>query len=141
MEIKIKLLDGGKLPVKKTDGSACYDCYARLNKSVILWPLQTKVIPLGFKTEFDDGYYIEVRGRSGNACKGLWVNTGTVDSDYRGELGSITLRASIFPKVIRNGDRIAQIMVKSVIKSNFVITDNLSNTVRGTGGFGSTGVK
>lgn len=79
IEIKIKLESGAKVPVKKTDGAACYDCYAYIQKPVIIWPFQTKVIPLGIRTEFDDGYYIEVRGRSGNSLHNLQICHGTVN--------------------------------------------------------------
>ena len=139
MELKIKLENDAKLPVKKTDGAACYDCYAHLSKKVFIWPFQTKVIPLGIRTEFENGYYLEVRGRSGNSSKGIQTFIGTVDADYRGIIGAITHNANIFPKIIKPGDRIAQIMMKKIVSTEIKIVDELSETKRGDGGFGSTG--
>ena len=139
MILKIKLENGAKVPTKKTNGAACYDCYANNSKAVWLFPFQTKVIPLGIRTEFDDKYYVEVRGRSGNALKGLQIIHGTVDADYRGEIGAIIHNNSIFIKRIKHGDRIAQICVQKISESVIEITDSLSTTERGEGGFGSTG--
>lgn len=139
MVIKFKLEPGAKCPVRKSEGAACYDSYAYLKKKVIIWPFQTKVIPLGIRTEFDAGYYLEVRGRSGNSLKGIQTFIGTVDSDYRGIIGAITHNASLLPKVIHPDDRIAQVMIKQVIPSTFMIEDELSITERGENGFGSTG--
>lgn len=139
MEIKLKLENGAKAPVMKTEGSACYDCYAYLNKKTWILPFQTKVIPLGIRTEFEKGFYLEVRGRSGNAVKGIQIIHGTVDSDYRGIIGAITHNNSIIPKIIKPGDRIAQFLMQKIIESKITIVDDLSETVRGEGGFGSTG--
>lgn len=143
MQVKIKLDEGGKMPVKKTDGAACYDCYAnisnRLENSVTISPFQTVVIPLGFHCEFDEGYEMDVRGRSGNSLKGLVVQLGCVDSDYRGTVGAIVCNTTDKPQSVRNGDRIAQIIFHPVMKTELTEADSLSETARGEGGFGSTG--
>lgn len=139
MRIKIKLEPGAIIPVKKTEGAACYDCYACLKRKVIILPFQTKLISLGIRTEFDSGYYLEIRGRSGNSLKGKQIVIGTVDSDYRGIINSITYNGSIFPKIVKPGDRIAQMIIKEVIPAELTMSDSLSETKRGNGGFGSTG--
>lgn len=139
-KMKIKMLLEGRIPTKKTDGAACYDCYAAIPGGMMtIKPGTTTVVPLGFKCEFEPGYYLEVRGRSGNAVKGLQVVTGTVDSDYRGMVGAICFNSTKEDIFISTGDRVAQIMIKQVIPSEIEIVKELSETVRGSGGFGSTG--
>lgn len=142
MQVKIKLDAGGKMPVRKTTGAACYDCYANIQGTesfVSVKPFQTVVIPLGFKCEFDEGYEMDVRGRSGNSSKGLVVQLGCVDSDYRGTVGAIITNTTDREQIINNGDRIAQIIFHPVVDSTFIETDVLSKTERAEGGFGSTG--
>lgn len=139
MQVKIKLLDGGVMPVKKTDGAACYDCYAA--EDVLIHPKQTIAVRLGFCIEVPQGYYAEIRGRSGNSLKGILTMTGTVDDDYRGEVGAITtnLMTGDKPLEVKKGDRIAQMQIKEVIATELVEAAELSETVRGANGFGSTG--
>lgn len=142
MQVKIKLDAGGIMPVKKTVGAACYDCYANiqsLDGFVSIKPFQTVVIPLGFKCEFEEGYEMDVRGRSGNSLKGLVVQLGCVDSDYRGTVGAIVCNTTDKEQIVSNGDRIAQIIFHPVIESSLIQTEELSDTARGEGGFGSTG--
>ena len=139
IDVKIKLDEGGKIPVFKHEGDACADAYANLAEDVTIYPHETKIIPLGFKCEFGNEWYMEVRGRSGNAVNGLWIATGTVDSSYRGTVGAITHNASGDVKVIKNGDRIAQVMLKKVNDFRFIETDILSETERADRGFGSSG--
>ena len=138
MRIKIKLIDGGQLPEFKTAGAVCADAYARLSKPKWVW-LFPKLIPLGFAVELPFESELLVRGRSGNGKKGHYVVHGTVDEDYRGEVSACIW--SILPFRIKNGYRIAQIAVRPAPKVDFNVTDELSVTERGDGGFGSTGVK
>lgn len=138
MKIKIKLIDGGKMPQMKTKGAACYDCYARVSETIKAH--ETKIIPLGFKTEVPEGYYMEIRGRSGLSSKGILCHTGTVDSDYRGEVGAIITNTGKKPVTFNAYDRISQMMIKEVIETELIEVDELSETERGAGGFGSTGV-
>ena len=139
LSVKIKLTADGIIPEKKTAGAACYDCYAAEN--VVIHPRQTIAVRLGFKIEIPDGYYAEIRGRSGNSLKGILTMTGTVDSDYRGEVMAITsnLMTADKPLEIKRGDRIAQMMIKTVLGTELQLTSELSETVRGSNGFGSTG--
>lgn len=136
-KIKIKLEDGARLPERKTNGSACFDAYA--NECRIIEPNQTVIVSLGIRTEFDDGYYLEVRGRSGNTSKGILVGLGTVDSDYRGIIGAIVTNLSKTKFEIQQGDRIAQLMLKKIEPCVLEEVEELSETDRGEGGFGSTG--
>lgn len=141
MQIKIKRIKDGKLPEYKTEGSAGADCYARLEESITIKPRETKVIPLGFQVEIPQGYEMQMRPRSGLASKSQIVAVlGTIDSDYRGEVGAIIFNDSSFDFEVKNGDRIAQAVIAPVIKAEWYLTENLSETERGEGGFGSTGV-
>lgn len=139
LEVKIKLLEGGKNPERKTSGAACYDCYS--TEDVLLYSGNTKLVKLGFCMELPDGYYAEIRGRSGNSSRGILCHTGIVDSDYRGEVRVIltNLNEKPEPVEIKKGDRVAQMMIKKVTDSDLVLSDELSETFRGDGGFGSTG--
>ena len=143
MQIKIKRIENGKLPEYKTEGAAGADCYARISEKVIVKPKTVETIPLGFSVEVPEGYEMQIRGRSGNARKN-WVQVfnspGTIDSDYRGEVGAILYNASDKDFEVNPGDRIAQAIIAPVIKAEWYLTDKLSETDRGEGGFGSTGV-
>lgn len=139
MKIKIKLEDGAKMPEKKTSGSACYDAYA--NECRMIEPNKTVIVSLGIRTDFDEGYYLEVRGRSGMTSKGILVGLGTVDSDYRGIIGAIVTNTTKEKFLIEKGDRIAQLMLKKIVPSDLEEVEELSDTERGEGGFGSTGTK
>ena len=142
MNIKIKKIKNGKLPEYKTDGSAGADCYARINSGrLVLKPGERTTIPLGFAVELPIGYEMEIRGRSGLASKnGIEVFQGTIDSDYRGEVGAIIRNTDDKDFEIKPFDRIAQAVISPVIKSNWIEVDELSETERGEGGFGSTGI-
>lgn len=137
--VNIITVAGGKMPVYKTPGSACADCFARVNEKIK--PGETKIIPLGFKVEIPSGYEMQIRGRSGLASKGVKCSLGTVDSDYRGEVGAIISNFSDNDFEINAGDRIAQCTVFPVYLIQFCLVDELSATKRGAGGFGSTGIK
>lgn len=143
MEIKIKKIGNGKIPTYETEGSAGADCYARIDEKIIVKPKTVETIPLGFAVEIPEGYEMQIRGRSGNARK-KWVQVfnspGTIDSDYRGEVGAILYNASDVDFEVNPFDRIAQAVVAPVIQAKWEEVKELSETKRGTGGFGSTGI-
>lgn len=142
MEIKIKRIENGKLPEYKTEGSAGADCYARLKKEVVIEPRKSETIPLGFAVEIPVGYEMQIRGRSGLARKNnIDSFPGTIDSDYRGEVCAILLNKGQEAFVVKPFDRIAQAVIAPVIKAEWYLTRELSETERGENGFGSTGVE
>lgn len=134
--------DGVKLPVYQTAGSAGADVCALLDEPLELKPLERFAVPTGLFCQIPQGYEIQVRPRSGLAIKNgiTCLNTpGTIDSDYRGEIKVILVNLSSESFTINNGDRIAQLVAAPVIQADFVLTDELDVTKRGSGGFGSTG--
>ena len=145
VNVKLAVVEDGKIPVFKTTGPACADCYARGTSDFLLTipSFSTVIVPLGFKMEIPEGYYAEIRPRSGLSSKGINVAIGTIDSDYRGEVGAIVTNMSVDDFQVHGGDRIAQIMIKKIVKwPGFLVgEDSLSSTERGNGGFGSTGSK
>ena len=143
MEIKIKRVGVGKLPEYKTIGSAGADCFARIDEQQTIKPNTVVTIPLGFAVEIPEGYELQVRGRSGLARKNsvqVFNSPGTIDSDYRGEVGAILFNASEKDFVVNPNDRIAQAVIAPVIRAEWNEIDELSETKRGAGGFGSTGI-
>jgi len=143
VDIQCTAEKGALLPVYKTSGASGADICAFIAEPVTLAPGEIGIVPTGVCAAVPQGYEIQVRPRSGLAAKnGITVlNTpGTVDSDYRGEIKIILINLGKIPFVIYNGDRIAQIVVTPVVRGNFIRTETLDETVRGTGGFGSTGV-
>ncbi len=141
--IRIKAEKGAVLPQYQTKGAAGADISAFLTRSETLRPGEYKAIPTGLYMEIPEGYEVQVRPRSGLAFKhGVTVLNapGTIDSDYRGEVKVILINHSDEPFVINNGDRIAQIVVAPVSRLPFEEVRDLSETERGEGGFGSTGV-
>ena len=141
MQIKIKRIKNGKLPEYKTQGSAGADCYARIEKEIILNENDMVTIPLGFAVEIPDGYEMQIRPRSGLARKNKMLAVlGTIDSDYRGEVCAILINHSRSIFIVKPNDRIAQAVVCPVIRAEWYLTDKLSETERGEGGFGHTGV-
>ena len=140
MDVRIKLIDGGKLPEYKTKGSAGADCYARLNEKIVIEPGDNATIPLGFAVEIPEKLEMQIRGRSGLASKKKTEGfVGTIDSDYRGEVCAILFNLSKEPFEVNNGDRVAQAVISPVIKASWNVVKDLSDTERGAGGFGSTG--
>ncbi len=132
------------LPSYETSGAAGADVRANLpgGKAITLEPGQRALIPTGLRIEIPQGYEVQVRPRSGLALKhGITLpNTpGTIDSDYRGPLGVILMNAGQDPFDVAHGERIAQLVVAPVVQAEFLVADDLSDTERGTGGFGSTG--
>lgn len=138
MEVKVKLFEGGVMPEFKTSGAVCADCYARLGKSKWVW-LKPTLVPLGFALELSAETEALVRGRSGMGKKGHYVVHGTIDMDYRGEVMACIW--SILPFRVKNGDRVAQLAVRPAPSVQFVPVQELSETERADGGFGSTGVR
>lgn len=142
IEIRCVAEKGAIVPSYQTMGSAGADVSAFLSESVTLKPFERALIPTGLKFEIPEGYEIQVRPRSGLAIKNgiTCLNTpGTIDSDYRGEVKIILINLGSESFEIKNGDRIAQLVVAPVTQGNFSIVENLSDTERGSGGFGSTG--
>lgn len=132
------------LPSYETPGAAGADLRANLpdRSGITLAPGERALIPTGLRVEIPPGFEMQVRPRSGLALKkGLSLpNTpGTIDSDYRGPLGIILINHGQSPVTITHGDRIAQAVVAPVVQARFELTDTLSDTARGEGGFGSTG--
>ncbi len=135
--------DQVSLPQYETAGSAGADIRACLTEEVTIRPGEHVLIPTGLFPEIPEGFEIQVRPRSGLAFKrGITVlNTpGTVDSDYRGEICVNLINLGTDDYVVSSGDRIAQIVVSPVYRFSFIEADTLTETVRGEGGFGSTGV-
>ncbi len=132
------------LPVYETPGAAGADLRANLpdRGSVTLASGARALVPTGLRVEIPEGYEMQVRPRSGLALKqGLSLpNTpGTIDSDYRGPLGVILINLGDAPVTIAHGDRIAQAVIAPVVQARFELTEALTDTARGQGGFGSTG--
>jgi len=143
--VKVKCLanEGAVLPVYKTSGAAGADVCAFLQEEIVLHPGAYSLVATGLNFEIPEGYEIQVRPRSGLAFKnGVTVlNTpGTIDSDYRGELKVLLVNLGKEDFHVKNGDRIAQIIISPVIQAEFVEAKILSQTDRGEGGFGSTGI-
>lgn len=142
MEIKIKS-ELGIVPAYETAGSAGMDIRAYLKEPVELLPGQRALIPTGIYLEIPEGYEVQIRARSGLAIKrgiGLVNGIGTIDSDYRGEVKIALINWGDEPFVISNGERVAQMVAARYEKVEFTVADELSETERGSGGFGHTGV-
>ena len=130
------------LPHYETDGAAGMDLYAALAEPLCLEPRQHALIPTGLQIALPPGYEAQIRPRSGLALKqGLTLlnSPGTIDSDYRGEIGVILINLSDQPAEITHGQRIAQMVVAPVVQAQWQPVEVLDRTGRGAGGFGSTG--
>ncbi|WP_318343208.1 dUTP diphosphatase [Flagellimonas baculiformis] len=144
MEIKIINKSGHKLPHYETLASAGMDLRANLEAPVVLKPLGRAIVPTGIFMELPVGYEAQVRPRSGLAAKkGVTVLNapGTIDADYRGEVGVILVNLSNEDFTVENGERVAQMVIAKHERAEWVEVETLSETDRGAGGFGSTGVK
>ena len=142
MEAKFKLKDPSFRPVKQTEGSSGYDVVSEI--SYVIKPGETALIPLGFSVEVPRGYEVQVRNRSGQARKGIIVanGIGTIDSDYRGTVGMLLFNSTSEPYEISKGDRVGQIVFAKLPEVTIIeIAEELSQTERGSGGFGSTGLQ
>lgn len=144
MKIKIINKSSHDLPHYETIASAGLDLRANLSEPRILKPLERTIVGTGLYIELPVGYEAQVRPRSGLAAKkGITVLNapGTVDADYRGEIGVILANISHENFIIENGERIAQLVIAKHERAEWVAVEELSETSRGAGGFGSTGVK
>ena len=144
MDVKITLLKHGPkvLPEYATEGSAGVDVVAAIQEPISIGPGERILVPSGFKLEIPVEYEVQIRPRSGLAIKhGITVlnSPGTIDSDYRGEIGIILINHSKNKFIVNPKDRIAQMVICKVTKMNLVKVSLLNNTERGSGGFGSTG--
>ena len=144
MTIKIINKSNHSLPNYETIASAGMDLRANLSETRVLKPLERSIVGTGLFIELPIGYEAQVRPRSGLAAKkGITVlNTpGTIDADYRGEIGVILVNLSNEDFTIENGERIAQLVISKHERAEWVEVNELSETSRGAGGFGSTGIK
>ena len=143
VKVLIKKLDPTvKLPEYKTAGASGMDLVAFLGKPINLKPKTSSLVPTGLSVAFSEDYEIQIRPRSGLAAKNniSVLNTpGTIDSDYRGEIKVIIYNHGSNEFIINNGDRIAQMVLTPVIKMELEFVNDLPETIRGEGGFGSTG--
>ncbi len=140
--VKIVNESGNPLPAYATEGSAGMDLCAHIHESVVLEPLERKLISTGLFIELPTGYEAQIRPRSGLALKqGITClnSPGTIDADYRGEIGVILINLSNEMQVIKTGDRIAQMVIAPVTQISWEPATALTPTSRGAGGFGSTG--
>ena len=143
IKVQIKKLDPkAKIPEYKTEGASGVDIMALLENKITLDPGESKIIPTGLSIAFPDDLEVQIRPRSGLAAKSnvSVLNTpGTIDSDYRGEIKVIIYNHGDENFLISNGDRIAQMILTPVLKMELEEVNNLPESIRGKGGFGSTG--
>ena len=144
-EILIKRLSKNiNLPKYETDGSSGMDLAANIEKKIIIEPGKTSIIPTGISVSLPKNFEIQIRPRSGLAAKNQIsvINTpGTIDADYRGEIKVILINLGSKAFIVEKGARVAQMVLCPVIKAKLKEVDNLEQTIRGSGGFGSTGSK
>ena len=143
MEIRI-VSKGGALPAYATEGSSGADLRAYIEEPITLMPGERRLVPTGIFVEIPQGVEAQIRARSGLAIKhgiGLVNGVGTVDSDYRGEWNIPLINWVQEPYTIHSGDRIAQVIFSRYEKADFVSVSQISETERGAGGFGHTGIK
>jgi len=134
--------EGLPIPHYQTEHAAGVDVYAAVDKEIVLGAGKWKLIPTGMSVAIPEGYEGQVRPRSGLALKhgiGMLNAPGTIDADYRGEIGIILFNFSDTPFRIQRGDRIAQLVIAKIEKAKFVVMETLPKTARGAGGFGHTG--
>lgn len=134
--------DGLALPSYQTEGAAGMDLLAAISEDIMVAPQERVAIPTGLKMAIPHGYEVQIRPRSGLAFKhGLTVANapGTIDSDYRGEVKILLINLGTEAVEISSGMRVAQMIVAPVMRASLNLVSELSDTTRGTGGFGSTG--
>ena len=144
--VKIHVVNRGhqQLPAYATAQSAGMDLRANLDAPITLHPMERRLIPTGLHIALPEGYEAQVRPRSGLALKhGLTVLNapGTIDADYRGEVGVVLINLSADDFVINDGERIAQLVIAHYEQADLVVVEELDETERGEGGYGHTGVK
>jgi len=143
---KIRIINRGsqQLPAYATPQSAGMDLRANIEDPITLRPLERRIVPTGLYIALPEGYEAQVRPRSGLALKhGITVlnSPGTIDSDYRGEIGVLLINLSDTPFVINAGERIAQMVVARHEQADLIEVEELDDTERGAGGYGHTGVE
>jgi len=145
IEVLIKRLSKNiELPKYETSGSSGMDLSANIEKEIRIEPGKISIIPTGISVSIPRNFEIQIRPRSGLAAKNQIsvLNTpGTIDADYRGELKVILINLSNRNFIVEKGSRVAQMVLCPIVKAKFKEVDNLDDTDRGSGGFGSTGVK
>lgn len=142
MNVKVVNQSKHPLPSYKTQGAAGMDLHANIDQSITLAPFERKLVPTGLFIEIPFGYEAQVRPRSGLALKhGITVpnSPGTIDSDYRGEIKVILMNLSKEPFIIKDGERIAQLVIAKHEIAEWTQVQTLETTTRGEGGFGHTG--
>lgn len=144
--VKIKIINRGsqQLPTYATPQSAGMDLRANITEPIVLHPMERRIIPTGLFMALPEGYEAQVRPRSGLALKhGITVfnSPGTIDADYRGELGVLLINLSTVDFTITAGERIAQMVIARHEQGEFEVVEELDQTERGAGGYGHTGVK
>lgn len=144
--MKLKIINNSKneTPSYKTCGASGLDLRANLSEPLTIRPMERVIVPTGIKVEIPEGYEIQIRARSGLAIKngiGLPNGIGTIDSDYRGEIGVLLINYGNEDFVINNGDRIAQMVVAKYERVEIEEVETISETERNDGGFGSSGIK
>lgn len=140
--VKVIKDEGVTLPKYETSGAAGMDVRANIKEPIVLGSLDRALIPLGLRLEIPEGYEVQVRPRSGLALKhgiGMVNSIGTIDSDYRGEIGAIIVNLSKEPYTIQPQERIGQLVLNKVSQIEWEVVEKLSESERGSGGFGSTG--
>lgn len=145
-EIKVKIINksGNPLPAYATQLSAGMDVRAWLNSPLTLAPMQRALVPTGLRIELPEGYECQLRPRSGLALKKgitLLNSPGTIDADYRGEIGVIVINLSTESVVLNDGERICQMVIAPYTRVEWDEAESLSSTERGEGGFGHTGME
>jgi dUTP pyrophosphatase len=147
LEVKVRRLDGNEdilLPAYETEGSSGMDLRAAVKGDVVISPGEIRLIPTGMAVSIPLGYEGQIRPRSGLALKngiGMVNSPGTIDSDYRGEIGIIVINWGQKLFTIRKGDRIAQMIITKIYRAEILDVDDLDTTQRGEGGFGHSGVE
>lgn len=147
MEVKIKKIEDGVLPAYKREGDVCMDCYSRTDivvekkKEDIMGVTERTLVPLGFALELPFGYEAIIRPRSGLSKEGIDIAIGTVDTNYRGEVMACVINNTCKDYVIHKGDRICQLAIRKAPIISWKIVEELSDTERGSNGFGSSGIK
>ena len=142
VKVQVLISEGVTLPKYETSGSAGMDVRANISEPIVLGSLERVLVPTGIKMAIPEGYEVQVRPRSGLALKhGIsMANTpGTIDSDYRGEIGVILINLSKEEYIIQPQERIGQLVLYKVAQMDFEVVESLDETERGAGGFGHTG--
>lgn len=144
--LKVKIINrsGQPLPAYETPSSAGMDVRAAIDEPIVLAPLERRLIPTGLRVQLPQGYEMQIRPRSGLALRNgisLANTPGTVDADYRGEIGVILINLSNEPFTINPGERICQMVIAPYTRVEWEIVERIDTTERGDGGFGHTGLQ